>query len=239
MRIVVWNCSMSLRKKLDAVLRLSPDIAVIGNAEFPDRLYPRDGGIRISGSLWFGTGRNCGLGVFSFGRWHIRPHSMHDPSETAVVPLECSCGDVSFLLVAAQGVPARGRTGYGQPFDSFTTAQRYISSIQGRTALFAGELGAVSPGAWSGEGVEGGFFDLERELAGQDLRSCYHSFTREPPGREKTPTFFEERDITRPAHTTWCFASTDLLLGLLDVQAGSPENWLDLGGHMPLVVDFA
>lgn len=239
MRVVVWNCSMSLRKKLAALLRLAPDIAVIGNAEFPERLCQHTKGARISGSVWFGTERNCGVGVFSFGCWNIRTHALHDPAKKNLALLECSSGESSLLLLVVQGVPAAGKNGYGQPLAHFATLEHYLSAIQGKTALLAGELGAVSPKSWSDENLAGGFYDLERELAEQDLRSCYHSFTREAPGREKTPTFFEKRDLNQPAHTTWCFASTDLLLGLEDVQIGDPANWLDLGEHMPLVVDFA
>ena len=238
MRVLVWNCSMSLRKKLDVVMRLAPDIAVIGNSEFPDKLYPGSGP-RISGSLWFGNDRKSGLGIYSFGKWRIQPHAMQDPSVKTLVPVECSNDDMAFLLLAFHGTPASGRQGYGKAFQDYPLALRYIENIRGRTAIFSGELGESAPSRWTSEQGEGGYSDLEQVLAQADLRSCYHSFTRETPGREKTPTLYQERDLKQGVHTTCCFASTDLLLGLEDVQVGRPETWLDYSEHMPLVVDFA
>jgi len=238
MRVLVWNCSMSFRKKLDAVMRLAPDIAVIGNSEFPDKLYPGSGP-KISGSLWFGNDRKSGLGIYSFGKWHIQPHPVHDASVKTLVPIECTNGNTAFLLLAFQGAPASGRQGYGKAFHDYQQALTYIEHIRGRTAIFAGEMGEAALSLWNRESVEGGYGDLEQVLAQADLRSCYHAFTRETPGRERTPTLYQGRDMRQGIHTTCCFASTDLLLGLEDVQVGRPETWLDYSEHMPLVVDFA
>lgn len=239
MRVLVWNCSLSLRKKIDLVMRLSPDIAIIGNSEFPDRLYPKESRVKISNSLWFGNERNCGLGVYSFGKWHVQPHEMYTSSEKTVVPIECSYADFSIMLIAIQGTHSKGKSGYGHPLVAYETARSCISAIGRRTAILAGEFGEAAAATWHDSSETGGFDDIQRILANHDLRSCYHSFTREAPGREKTPTLFEGRDLSRPAHTTYCFASTDLLMGLQDVQAGAAETWIDYGEHMPLVVDFA
>ena len=38
MRLVVWNCAMALHRKIDALMALRPDLAVIPEAAEPGRL---------------------------------------------------------------------------------------------------------------------------------------------------------------------------------------------------------
>ena len=65
MRIVSWNCSGALRKKLGILLALEADIYIIQECEDPacatDTAYKH----WATGSLWVGGNKNKGLGVFS------------------------------------------------------------------------------------------------------------------------------------------------------------------------------
>ena len=41
MRIVAWNCNRALHRKIDALMTLRPDVAVISEAAKPERLVAR------------------------------------------------------------------------------------------------------------------------------------------------------------------------------------------------------
>ena len=41
MRIVAWNCNMALDRKIDALLALKPDIAIVAECAEPERLRIR------------------------------------------------------------------------------------------------------------------------------------------------------------------------------------------------------
>lgn len=61
MRIVTWNCNLSLARKLDALLGLQPDIAIIQECE---AALPVPQGY---GFQWRGDNSRKGLGVLTRG----------------------------------------------------------------------------------------------------------------------------------------------------------------------------
>src|SRR5947207_15932584 len=67
MRLATWNCSMALHRKLDAMLRLQPDIAVICECADPDRLKALAGSLRIGAdTVALGDNRDDGLPAVAF-----------------------------------------------------------------------------------------------------------------------------------------------------------------------------
>ncbi len=73
------------------------------------------------------------------------------------------------------------------------------------------------------------------ELSALGLQSIYHSAMQEPQGKESVPTFFLQRNLQKPYHIDYVFASADLL-PTCSLHLGTPEDWLPLSDHVPLVV---
>lgn len=65
MRIVSWNCNGALRKKLDVLLSLQADIYLIQECEDPAHAKSDVYKQWAEGSLWIGSNKNKGMGVFS------------------------------------------------------------------------------------------------------------------------------------------------------------------------------
>ncbi|MGI9500761.1 MAG: endonuclease/exonuclease/phosphatase family protein, partial [Geminicoccaceae bacterium] len=67
MRLIAWNCSMALHRKVEALLALRPDIAVIAECAEPERLRRLSSFDWIeSEPVWVGRHPAKGLAVFAF-----------------------------------------------------------------------------------------------------------------------------------------------------------------------------
>ena len=67
MRLVAWNCAMALHRKIDALMALRPDLAVISEAAEPGRLLERAPELAEASLVWVGTNPHKGLLLVGFG----------------------------------------------------------------------------------------------------------------------------------------------------------------------------
>ena len=67
MRLVAWNCAMALDRKLDALMALRPDVAVISEVARPERLLTKVPALADASLVWIGNKPNKGLLVVGFG----------------------------------------------------------------------------------------------------------------------------------------------------------------------------
>ena len=62
MRLVAWNCNMALHRKLDALRRLRPDVAVVSECAKPQVVAERAGVENLGAdSVWIGRNQHKGL----------------------------------------------------------------------------------------------------------------------------------------------------------------------------------
>jgi hypothetical protein len=73
------------------------------------------------------------------------------------------------------------------------------------------------------------------ELSDLGLQSIYHQLIDEQQGLESMPTFYLQRNLNKPYHIDYAFASADLV-GSCKLDIGKSIDWLHLSDHMPLVV---
>ena len=88
MRLIFWNCNMAFHQKIEAILPLKPDIAVISECAAPEILALR-GLDRFSPEtcLWMGKNPNKGLGVFAFGDVALQRAEPFFPTLDFVLPV--------------------------------------------------------------------------------------------------------------------------------------------------------
>src|SRR6266446_4656464 len=81
MRIVASNCNMALERKIDVLLDLAPDIAVVCECAEPERLRLRS---KLSWMhnepIWIGRNPHKGLAVFTFNGYAARLAQAYHPS---------------------------------------------------------------------------------------------------------------------------------------------------------------
>ena len=68
---------MAFRKKADFILTHKPDILIVPECEHPDKLKFSKGSIVPADVIWYGTNKNKGLGVFSYGNYKLKLSEYH------------------------------------------------------------------------------------------------------------------------------------------------------------------
>ena len=89
---------MAFRKKSHLVQLEQPDILIIPECEHPDKLFNLD--FQPTSVLWYGTNKNKGLSVFSFGRYHLSSMEQHNHELKLFCPIQVTGGEVDFILFA-------------------------------------------------------------------------------------------------------------------------------------------
>ena len=91
MRIIAWNCAMALHRKIDALMAVRSDLAVIAEAAEPGRLLDRVPALAEASLVWVGRNPNKGLLVAGFGttRLEFHPHR-HDGRLHWIAPVAVS-----------------------------------------------------------------------------------------------------------------------------------------------------
>ena len=80
--------------------------------------------------------------------------------------------------------------------------------------------------------------DIVKELNQIGIESLYHKFTKEHQGKETQPTFYLHRNLEKPYHIDYCFASTKFIDKLKNVTVGKFENWKYLSDHSPIIISI-
>ncbi len=67
--------------------------------------------------------------------------------------------------------------------------------------------------------------------------SLYHNYFSLEHGTEVHPTFFMHRNINKPYHIDYCFASRKFNEKLKSVEIGDYNDWIGYSDHMLLIID--
>lgn len=89
---------------------------------------------------------------------------------------------------------------------------------------------------WDSSGKYPPFRDVNSLLESMGFKSAYHSSYREQLGEESRSTLFWQRNPKKPYHVDYCYCTTAGESVSINVELGSPEEWIKLGDHAPMVV---
>jgi exodeoxyribonuclease III len=88
LRLVTWNCGMAIHKKVEPLLALLPDLAILPECAEPDVIRTRAPTFSFTDCEWSVLQSTKGLGVFSFGGLSMRRHQSWDRAFHLFLPLE-------------------------------------------------------------------------------------------------------------------------------------------------------
>ena len=234
MKVVVWNCNMAFRKKAELLLPYEPDILIIPECENPDKLKFPTTNKALTGIVWYGDNPNKGLGVFSYGEYKLRLLPIHDPAFKTIVPIAVT-GPVNFTLFAIwANNPADKPNQYvGQIWKAI---HYYEGLIKPKRTILAGDFNSNT--IWDKPHRIGNHSALVDTLSAKKVRSVYHHHFAHAHGKEQHATFNLYKNITKPYHLDYCFASQDILSKLKSVEIGTHAEWKAYSDHLPLIIDF-
>lgn len=239
MRIVAWNCNMALERKVEALLDLRPDIAVISECAQPELLRSRSRTDWLQAEpVWIGRDPHKGLAVLAFNGYAARLSEAYDPRFRYIAPVHVS-GPIACTVLAAwvnSGGLRKHRLG---PLRRALT--RYRDLLAGQPALVAGDLNHNV--IWDRPGWRGNHATAVRLMSELGLVSAYHAIRGEAHGQETTPTIYW-RDRTRDGptyHIDYVFLPEPWIGRVASIEIGTFEPWCGAGlsDHVPMVVDVA
>lgn len=232
---------MALHRKLDALLSLAPDIAVVSECADPDVLRTRGLDLAVSGArcIWVGRNRNKGLGVLAFNGYRATLAPQYQGTLKFIAPVHIA-GPVFFNLLAvwAQNFSG-GVTRKRQPGPLRLALRRYSDFLFGRPLVVAGDLN--NNVIWDKPGWLMNHRHIVDVLADRGLVSAYHAISGEAQGEETMPThYWRDRKKDGPTyHLDYVFAPTSWVEKAREMEVGNFEDWCGSGlsDHVPILVD--
>lgn len=234
MRLITWNCNMAFRKKAEFILREKPDILIIPECENEEKLEFDMFTQSPTDTVWFGDNPNKGIGVFSYGNYKIELLDIHNPEFRYVLPLSVSNGNIHFTVFAIWSQEPEKSNNYTEQV--WNAVHFYNNLLDDENIILVGDFNSNT--IWDKPRRKINHSELVEFLGEKNIHSTYHHFQNQVQGEEKDPTLFMQRNINRPYHIDYCFASSPLIEKMTKVEVGKYEKWTAYSDHKPLIVDF-
>lgn len=240
-RLVAWNCNMALHRKLDALLSLRPDVAVISECAAPEVLAARGVDLnRFSGALWIGTNRHKGLGIFGFGEYAVRAAPEIGYRLRHILPAHVE-GPLPFNLLGVWALNIQGGFSRKHQIGPLRRAlSRYHEFLTACPGIVAGDLNHNV--IWDKPGWRNNHGATVAKMERMGLVSAYHALSGEEQGCETTPTiYWRDRKIDGPTyHIDYIFLPRAWLPRVRDFQIGGFAEWCGSGlsDHVPLILEL-
>jgi endonuclease/exonuclease/phosphatase (EEP) superfamily protein YafD len=233
---------MALHQKWDYLLALQPDIAIVPESARPNVLANRLGSrwAAASGSQWVGMYEHKGLGVYSFGEWHLGGplEGLDQLQWVMAVPVQ---GPVSFMLLAVWAMNHRARS---SPPGIKPGRQVQLALESDALRSYVGPLvvaGDFNDNVrWKPRGHGDSMANCVTALEARRLRSCYHERFGVNQGEEEHPTMLWSGagESLSGYHIDYVWASSECRIEEMRVGNGTEWNGEKISDHFPLEVDL-
>ena len=236
MRLVTWNCQGAFRKKADFILTLEPDILIVQECEHPDKLKFNLTTPKPNHFYWHGDNLNKGIGIFSYSDYKFELLPEFNPTFRYILPFRVTGNNKSFLLFAIWAMD--NKENYEARYiGQIWLAINYYSTLLDNSSILIGDFNSNK--IWDSKERVGNHSDVVDKLAEKNILSVYHNHFDSEQGKEKHPTFFLQKNISKPYHIDYCFASKDIFDTLEKIEIGTYDNWIKHSDHSPLNIKFA
>ncbi len=232
MNLISWNCNMAFRRKWQYLLPYQPDIMVIQECEHESKYKPKDIIPDYNQFLWMGDNINKGVGIISFNDYHIKVSASYTPKFKYVIPIEVT-GATNYHLFALWAMPdkVKAKSYVGQVWG----ALNYYKALLDDDVVWIGDFNSNQ--IWDNQRKLGNHMHCVDLLSDFNIDSLYHRLTDEPHGSESTPTIYLLKQMAKPFHLDYCFASRSMISEHTQIEIGSPREWLPRSDHMPLFIE--
>lgn len=185
--------------------------------------------------LWIGDNKNKGLGIFANKHVNLISLSWTDTYKDHKVKhfLPCLVNNAFTLLAVWTHQNNSPNFGYiGQFWKYLQLHKRKLQHI-----IIAGDFNSNS--RWDEWDRWWNHSDVVKELLDIGIESLYHSYYKEAQGKETQPTFYKHRNLQKPYHIDYCFASAAFVQQLKNVTIEPYDKWMHLSDHSPLIITLS
>lgn len=234
MKIITWNCNGAFRKKFESLLYFDADLIVIQECENPKESKDKKYIEWANNYLWIGDNKNKGLGIFAKPTFNLEKLDWSNTYKDHTVKhfLPCSINSEFELLAVWTHQNKSPNFGYIGQFWKYLQ----INKSQIKNSIIIGDFN--SNAIWDEWDRWWNHSDVVKELSEMDIISLYHKFSNEEQGKESQPTFHLHRNIERPYHIDYCFATKNFTDKLTNLNIESFDKWKHLSDHSPIIIDF-
>ncbi len=232
---------MALHRKMDALMALRPDVAVISECANRARLEECGvQGLTDENFVWMGKNKHKGLAVFAFNNHSLRRADPFHPTLNYILPVHVT-GAAQFNLLAAWAQNASaGITRKHQLGPLRRGIKKYDAFLRNAPSFVAGDLNNNK--IWDKPGWRANHMTKVGLLEKLGLVSAYHHVTGETEGAEQTPThYWRNRTKDGPTyHLDYIFMPHVQTHAITDFTVGTFENWVGnkLSDHVPVTVEI-
>jgi exonuclease III len=223
---------MAFRKKAEFILTEQPDILIVPECENQERLsfglYTK----KPTDIFWYGDNPNKGIGVFSYSDFKIKLLDIHNPDFKYVLPLSVYNDKINLTIFAIWSQKPENHDNYTEQV--WNAVHFYSDLLDGENVILAGDFNSNT--IWDKPRRVSNHSNLVDYLKSKNILSAYHYFHKQTQGHEKDKTLFMQRKMDRPYHIDYCFASSNLIDKLKNVEVGAYETWTKYSDHKPLAV---
>lgn len=213
---------------------LNADLYIIQECESPAKVNHIEYNRWAENHLWIGDTKNKGLGVFASKSIELIPLDWSTLYQDHSVKyfLPCSVAGNFNLLAVWTHQNSSPTFGYiGQLWKYLQLNKAKLNK-----AVIAGDFN--SNAIWDSWDRWWNHSDVVKELNEVGIDSLYHKSSGEKQGRETVPTFFLHRNLQKPYHIDYIFASKEISQGLKKLEIGQISKWLQLSDHLPIICEF-
>jgi exonuclease III len=234
MKVVSWNCNGAFRKKFNTLLDFNADIYIIQECENPAESKDLEYINWAKNYLWLGDSKNKGLAVFAKKEINLQPldwtNNFKDHSVKHFLP--CLINNDFQLLAVWTHQNNSPNFGYIGQFWKYLQ----VNKSNFKKIIIAGDLNSNS--IWDEWDRWWNHSDVIKELEEINIKSLYHKYFNEVQGKETKPTFFLQRNPSKPYHIDYCLSSNEFSQRLKEVEVPKFDNWQHVSDHVPIIITF-
>ena len=230
LKILTWNCNGAFRKKYTTLTSAGADIYVIQECENPE--LSKDEGYKewAKNAIWVGDNKNKGLGIFVKDGVFITDLQW----DTAGLKHFIACrinGEFNLIVTWCHGADLPNYQYIGQFWKYLQ-----LHKLKFEKCIIAGDFN--SNAIWDKKSRSWNHSDVVRELDEIAVVSLYHKYYEQIQGEEHHPTFYLQKNLQKPYHLDYVFASVDFAAKMIDFNIGLCDDWLVRSDRLPLHVQF-
>lgn len=234
MKIITWNCNGALRNKFQHLSKLNADIIVIQECEDPNQSANNAYKEFAKNSIWLGSNKNKGIGVFAKQDVLIEKldwsNIYEDHEVNFFLPILIN---KKYKLLALWAHHNNSPT-----FEYIGQVWKYLklnhSNID--NSIIIGDFNSNT--IWDKWDRWWNHTDVVKILSDKNIHSVYHHYFKEEQGKESLSTFYLQRNINKSYHIDYCFLPIEQLNKISSIEVGSANDWLSISDHVPLILSI-
>lgn len=230
MKIITWNCNGAFRKKFSLLEAFDADVLVIQECENPANNPSKSYVEWAQNFVWHGATRHKGIGVFAKPHINLKKHNWPDNGLKYFLPIRIN-DKIDLLAVWCHSASSPTFGYIGQLWKYLQINKSLLSN-----SLIIGDFNSNK--IWDVWDRWWNHSDVVKELDDMGIRSLYHEYFKEAQGEETRPTFYLQRNLTKPYHIDYVFAPHYIIPTFKTIQIGLAQRWLPYSDHMPVILEW-